>query len=82
MWPCSAIWQPSEWPSRIVISIASRFGTGSVPGCARQTGHVREFSGREVLELAAAEHLRPRLQVDVDLEADDRLPLHASLGGT
>src|SRR5439155_8553233 len=37
---------------------------------------------REVLELAAAEHLRPRLQVDVDLEPDDRLPAHASLGGT
>ena len=30
--------------------------------------------GREVLERAAAEHLRARLQVDVDLEADDRLP--------
>ena len=38
--------------------------------------------GREVLELAAAEHLRPRLQVDVDLEADDRFPAHFSLGGT
>src|SRR4030095_5852158 len=29
----------------MVISIARLFGTGSVPGCARQTGHVREFSG-------------------------------------
>ena len=37
--------QPSAWPRRIVISIARRFGTGSVPGCARQTGHVCEFSG-------------------------------------
>ena len=38
--------------------------------------------GREVLELAAAEHLRPRLQVDVDLEADDRFPVHRRRSGT
>ena len=38
--------------------------------------------GRAVLELAAAEHLRPRLQVDVDLEADDRFPAHRSRSGT
>ena len=31
----------------------------------------------EVLELAAAEHLRPRLQMDVDLEPDDGFPLSA-----
>src|SRR5439155_5767712 len=37
---------------------------------------------REVLELAAAEHLRPRLQVDVDLEPDNGFPAHASLDGT
>ena len=55
----------------------------------RQRARVREADragarvlGREVLELAAAEHLRPRLQMDVDLEADDRFPAHVSLGGT
>src|SRR4051794_24041894 len=31
----------------------------------------------EVLELAPAEHLRPRLQMNVDLEPDDRLPVSA-----
>ena len=31
---------------------------------------------------AAAEHLRPRLQLDVDLEADHRLPGHRSRSGT
>ena len=31
--------------------------------------------------LAAAEHLRPRLQLDVDLEADDRFPGHDSRPG-
>jgi hypothetical protein len=38
---------------------------------------------RAVRERAAAEHLRPRLQVDVDLEPDDRFPVgHRSLSGT
>src|SRR5919202_1368792 len=37
--------QPSASPSLSVHSIAVRFGTGSAPGCARQTGHVRVFSG-------------------------------------
>src|SRR5919201_6226680 len=37
--------QPSASPSLIVHSIAVRFGAGSVPGCARQTGHVCVFSG-------------------------------------
>src|SRR3954454_2652213 len=41
---CSLISQPSASPSLIVCSIAFRFGTGSAPGCARQTGHVRVFS--------------------------------------
>src|SRR3954454_4612420 len=36
--------QPSARPSVSVCSIAFRFGTGSAPGCARQTGHVRVFS--------------------------------------
>ena len=57
-----------------------RFATGSAPGCARQTGHVRVFGSAEVLELAAAEHLRPRLQMDVDLEPDDGFPLSAMRG--
>src|ERR671932_1649026 len=37
--------QPSASPSLIVHSTARSFGTGSEPGCARQTGHVRVFSG-------------------------------------
>src|SRR5436190_7930747 len=36
----------------------------------------------EVRHPAAAEHLRLRLQVNVDLEADDRLPSHRYLSGT
>src|ERR687886_2764074 len=36
---------PSASPSFTVHSIAVRFGTGSAPGCARQTGHVCVFSG-------------------------------------
>src|SRR3954465_7845905 len=36
--------QPSARPRVSVGSIAFRFGTGSAPGCARQTGHVRVFS--------------------------------------
>src|SRR6478672_11139838 len=35
--------QPSARPSLIVHSTAFRFATGSAPGCARQTGHVRVF---------------------------------------
>src|SRR3954452_16717223 len=35
--------QPSARPSLIVHSTALRFATGSAPGCARQTGHVRVF---------------------------------------
>src|SRR5919204_3534165 len=34
---------PSACPSLIVHSIASSFGTGSAPGCARQIGHVCVF---------------------------------------
>src|SRR3954465_2596270 len=41
---CSEISQPSARPSLIVGSIARLFGTGSAPGCARQTGHVLVFS--------------------------------------
>src|SRR3954451_1775694 len=41
---CSEISQPSARPSLIVCSIARLFGTGSAPGCARQTGHVSVFS--------------------------------------
>src|SRR5919109_1064026 len=33
---------------------------------------------RSVLDPAAAEHLRLRLQLDVDLQADDRLPDHGN----
>src|SRR5437588_9298420 len=35
--------QPSASPSFTVHSIARSFGTGSAPGCARQTGQVRVF---------------------------------------
>src|SRR3954452_12448900 len=35
--------QPSARPSLIVHSTAFRLATGSAPGCARQTGHVRVF---------------------------------------
>src|SRR3954447_17430503 len=35
--------QPSARPSLTVHSTALRFATGSAPGCARQTGHVRVF---------------------------------------
>src|ERR687885_11289 len=37
------MWQSSARPSLIVHSIARSFGTGSAPGCARHTGHVRVF---------------------------------------
>src|SRR5579859_698393 len=40
----SAIAQSSARPSLMVCSIARPFGTGSAPGCARQIGHVPEFS--------------------------------------
>src|SRR5438094_8093188 len=35
--------QPRARPGLTVHSIARSFGTGSAPGCARQTGHVRVF---------------------------------------
>src|SRR5712691_8772009 len=35
--------QLSAWPSLIVHSTAVSFGTGSAPGNARHTGHVRVF---------------------------------------
>src|SRR5436305_12861685 len=35
--------QPSASPSLIVHSTARSLGTGSAPGCARQTGHVCVF---------------------------------------
>src|SRR5262249_8799228 len=38
--------------------------------------------GREVLERAPAEHLRPRLQVDMDLEPDYGFPVHRKRSGT
>src|SRR5215471_15733570 len=34
---------PRARPSLIVCSMARSFGTGSAPGCARQTGHVCVF---------------------------------------
>src|SRR2546426_12110348 len=40
---CSAIRQLRAWPSLIVHSTAVALGTGSAPGYARQTGHVRVF---------------------------------------
>src|SRR5262249_35290688 len=40
-----AISQPSARPSSMQSSIAARFGTGSAPGNARQTGQVFAFGG-------------------------------------
>src|SRR5436305_5509369 len=37
------MWQPSASPSLIVHWTARSFGTGSAPGCARQTGQVWTF---------------------------------------
>src|SRR5919109_4387020 len=37
------MWQSSARPSLSVHSTTSSFGTGSAPGCARQTGHVCVF---------------------------------------
>src|SRR5205823_168780 len=55
----------------------------------RQRARVREADRARVgvrlraeARLAAAEHLRPRPQVDVDLEADDGFPAHRSRSGT
>ena len=75
---CSAISQPSARPSLIVSSIARRFGTGSAPGSARHTGHVCVFGAPPKPFAAAAEHLRPRLQLHVDLQPDHGLPLSAA----
>jgi hypothetical protein len=55
---------------------------GQRPGMGEADRAGAGVLGRKVLELAAAEHLRPRLQVDVDLEADDRFPAHLSRSGT
>jgi hypothetical protein len=55
---------------------------GQCPGVREADGARPRVLRREVLELAAAEHLRPRLEVDVDLEADDRFPIHRSRSGT
>ena len=55
---------------------ASPFGTGSIPGCARQTGQTFVFGGVAEAVRAAAEHLRARRELHVDLEADHRLPRH------
>ena len=71
----AAISEPSARPSLIVHSTAVRFGTGQRPGVREAdragAGVLRGAEAR----LAAAEHLRPRLQVDVDLEPDHRLPV-------
>src|SRR5687767_2969450 len=42
---------------------------------------LRVLAGTEP-ERAAAEHLRLRLQVDVNLQSDHRLPVHRSRSGT
>ena len=64
-------------------SIARRFGTGSAPGNARHTGHVCVFGSPPEAVRAAAEHLRARLQLHVDLQPDHRLPgHHRSRSGT
>jgi len=61
----------------MVISIARAFGTGRAPGWARQDRAGVRVLGGAVLELAAAEHFRPCLEVGVHLEPHDRLPLTA-----
>ena len=63
------MWQPSARPSLIVHSIAFPFGTGSVPGCARQTGHVCVFGGSPKSTEQRQNIFVSRLQMDVDLAA-------------
>ena len=51
----------------------ARWSPAACPGWARQIGQVCIVRLVAEGELAAAEHLRPRPQLDVDLEPDDRL---------
>ena len=51
----------------------ARWRRAALPGSPRQTGQVRVFGRLAEGQLAAAEHLRRGRQLDVDLEADDRL---------
>ena len=79
--------QPSASPTRSAWSTASRFSTGSIPGCARQTGQTlvfgaspKRFRQRQNIFVAVA-------QLHVDLEPDHRLPVvmpapPVSRGGT
>ena len=61
----------AEAPSRSSAPkcTASALVTGSVPGWPRQTGQVWVLGVVAEGERAAAEHLRPRLQLHVDLDA-------------
>ena len=56
--------------------------TGSAPGRPRHTGQVCVLGGSPKRQLAAAEHLRPRRELDVDLQADDGLVASARVGLT
>mgnify|MGYP003694438677 CR=1 FL=1 len=71
----SAIRQFRACPSLIVHSTAVWFGTGRRTG--KREAHRTRARVRLAAEpaLAAAEHLRVRLELHVDLEADDRFPL-------
>ena len=65
-------------PSLIVHSIARRVRHGQRrPGCARQTGQVRAFCGAPNAFSQRQNIFVSRLQLDVNLETDDRLPRHA-----
>ena len=55
---------------------------GSTPGMGEADGARARVRLLAPAVLAAAEHLRPRLQLDVDLEPDDGLPAHRSRSGT
>ena len=62
----------------IVHSTAVRFGDRQRAGEAEaDRAGLRVLAAAEAVR-AAAEHLRPRLQLDVDLEPDDGLPVSSS----
>ena len=70
--------QPSARPSLIVMLDRARVRHRQRAGMREADRAGVRVLRRAVLELAAAEHLRPRLQVRVHLEADHGLPLSGS----
>ena len=78
----AAMSQPSARPSLTVHSTAVRFGDGQGAGVRKTDGARPRVLGRAEPRRAAAEHLRPGLQLDMDLQPDDGLPAHRSRSGT